>query len=224
MTNPLSHITENARRLLEELPDGVTLVAAVKSRLPAEVEAAAMAGITHFGHNYVQEAQNMIQRLPVRGSWHMIGHLQRNKAGKAVELFDLIETLDSLRLAQALDRRAAMAGIIMPVLIEINSGQEPSKAGVMPGKAVALVEEIDHFTNLRVEGLMTMGPAYGNPEDARPYFRATREVFESLKDKKLVRGQMKQLSMGMSNSYRVAIEEGATIIRVGTRIFGPRPE
>jgi hypothetical protein len=152
----------------------------------------------------------------------MIGHLQSNKAKKAVKIFDMIETVDSVKLAKAIDKGCGNIGKMMPILIEINSGEEPQKAGVMPGDAVALIKEISELGNIKVMGLMTMGPFAGDPEDARPYFQKTRELFEEIKKLSLPGVEMKYLSMGMSNSYEVALEEGANMVRIGTSIFGER--
>jgi pyridoxal phosphate enzyme (YggS family) len=224
LVSELDSIEARSKRLLETLPAGVTLVAAVKSRTPEEAEAAVRAGISYFGHNYVQEAERMIRVIGRQVHWHMIGHLQRNKARRAVALFDMIETVDSWRLAVAIDRRCAAAGKVMPVLVEINSGREASKAGVMPEKVDDLVQRLRGLKHIRVQGLMTMGPRFGDPENARPYFRATRAAFERLSALNLPDVTMRYLSMGMSNSYLVAIEEGANLVRIGTGIFGQRPE
>ena len=210
--------------ILETLPPGVTLVAAAKSRTPDEVEAAIRAGVTCVGHNYVQEAERMIRVVGVQVRWHMIGHLQRNKAKKAVQLFDMIETLDSWRLAGAIDRHCAAIGKVMPVLVEINSGREASKAGVLPEDVDDLVRRLSELPHIRVQGLMTMGPRFGDPDKAHPYFQATREAFEYLSALSLPNVTMRYLSMGMNNSYRVAIEEGANVVRIGTKLFGSRPE
>ena len=217
-------ITELVIRILETLPPKVTLVAAGKGRTPAEIEAALQAGITHVGYNYVQEAQTVIRVLGNKATWHMIGHLQRNKAKRAVQLFDVIETVDSWRLAKALDRRCASIGRIMPLLVEINSGREATKTGVLPEDVEDLVERLSELQHVDVQGLMTMGPRFGDPEQARPYFRATRAAFERLSARNLRNTEMRYLSMGMSNSYLVALEEGANVLRIGTKIFGPRPE
>jgi pyridoxal phosphate enzyme (YggS family) len=216
-------ITESVHRLLDSIPGGVTVAAAAKTRTAAEVDAAIAAGITIVGHNYVQEAEQMKPLVRNEARWHLIGHLQRNKINKALPIFDMIETLDTLKLAEALDLRCEREGIVIPVLIEINSGEEFSKTGVHPDAVDELVESLAHLAHIRVEGLMTMGPFSGDPEDARPYFRQTREAFERLKSLDQPNVEMKTLSMGMSNSYRVAIEEGATLIRIGTALFGPRP-
>ena len=222
-------IADRVKLVLASLPSHVLLVAAAKTRAPEEVRAAVEAGVTAIGHNYVQEAEAMRHALHDWESqarrevrWHLIGHLQRNKAKKAAPLFDMIETIESVRIARAVDRHCAAIGKTMPVLIEINSGRESSKTGVPPGDVEGLAREIDGFENLRLQGLMTMGPRFGNPEDARPYFRLTKELFDRLSSASLQNGQMRYLSMGMSNSSQVAIEEGANIVRIGSRLFGER--
>ncbi|OQX66051.1 MAG: YggS family pyridoxal phosphate enzyme [Desulfococcus sp. 4484_242] len=215
-------IEDNVRRILDELPAGVTLVAAAKTRSPEEILKAIGAGIEIIGENYVQEAEKAFQVIGRRVLWHMIGHLQTNKARKAVRIFDMIETVDSVKLARAIDRACTDMDKIMPILIEINSGEEPQKAGVMPDDAVSLAEEINALDNIRIMGLMTMGPFGGDPENARPYFQKTRELFDEISAMDIPGIEMKYLSMGMSNSYRVALEEGANMVRIGTRLFGPR--
>jgi hypothetical protein len=143
---------------------------------------------------------------------------------KAVRLFDMIETVDSVEIAREIDKRCAQIGKIMPVLVEVNSGREKQKAGVSPEDIEQIVREIATFQNIRVMGVMTMGPRSGNPEDSRPYFVETRQIFEKIKQLNLPNVDMKYLSMGMTNSYQIAIEEGANIVRLGTRIFGERIE
>jgi hypothetical protein len=216
-------IKQNVEKLLGELPSGVKLVAAAKSRGPQQILEAMAAGITIIGENYVQEAERAREAVGPGAAWHFIGHLQKNKVKKAVELFDMIETVDDLEVAREIDRRCAQLGKLMPVLIEINSGREEQKAGVLPEGAERLIRECSELANIRVMGLMTMGPRAGSPEDARPYFTQTRRIYESLKQLNLPNVEMRYLSMGMSNSYRVAIEEGANIVRIGTLIFGERP-
>ncbi len=216
-------IEANVKALLEELPPHVILVAAAKSRTPEEVLACVRAGVKVIGENYVQEALAAYSVVGPKAEWHFIGHLQRNKVKKAVEIFDMIETIDSLTLAREVDKRSAALGKVMPVLIEINSGREPQKFGVMPEEAVDLVDELHRLPCLRVQGLMTMGPEAGDPEEARPYFRLTRDLFEEIHLRNFPGVEMKWLSMGMSHSYKVAIEEGANMVRLGTKIFGPRP-
>ena len=164
----------------------------------------------------------MAPDLDLKAKWHMIGHLQRNKAKDAVELFDMIETLDSIRLAEELEKRCAAAGKTLEVLVEINSGMEDEKSGVLPQDLGPLVEAASGFTHLRLVGLMTMGPLEGEPERSRPYFSKTRQIFDELRKANLPGVEMRVLSMGMSGSFRVAIEEGATMVRLGTALFGPR--
>jgi pyridoxal phosphate enzyme (YggS family) len=215
-------VGKRAAALLRELPSGVTLVAAATTRTPEEVRSALDAGVTEIGHNYVQEAAAMREAVGRKARWHLIGHLQRNKARRAARLFDIVETIDSERVAAALSRHCEDLGKVMPVLIEVNSAREPQKAGVRPDDVLDLVRAVGPLPGIRVEGLMTMGPFAGDPEDARPYFRTTRETFERVREAAVPGVEMRGLSMGMSHSYRVAIEEGATIVRIGTKLFGPR--
>jgi pyridoxal phosphate enzyme (YggS family) len=215
-------IKENIRKLLNELPRGAELAAAAKGRTPEEVLQAVEAGVRVIGENYVQEAETARAAIGGRAEWHMIGHLQKNKVKKAVALFDMIETVDSIGLAREIDRRCAEMGRVMPVLVEVNSGREEQKAGVLPENAEQLIKEISSLPNIRVMGLMTMGPRFGNPEDSRPYFVITRRLFDRIKALKLPDVEMKYLSMGMTNSYQIALEEGANLVRIGTKIFGER--
>ena len=197
-------------------PAEVQLVAVTKT-LPAEtIQAAIQAGLNVFGENYIQEARTKIKEIDSSVSWHFIGHLQSNKAKYAVELFDLIHSVDSLKLARELDKRAGMIGRRIPILIQVNVSEEESKSGVNKASAAKLVEEVSKLPNLDVRGLMTMPPFFDQPERARPYFALLREIKESIGP------PLTELSMGMSGDFEVAIEEGATIIRVGTAIFGPR--
>lgn len=215
-------IEEQVRQILAELPAGVQLVGAAKTRTPQEIEEALAGGLEIIGENYVQEAEQAFAIIGSKAKWHLIGHLQSNKAKKAVRVFDLIETVDSFKLAKALDQACAEIGKTMPVLIEINSAEENQKAGVVPALSVALIREISVLSNLKVMGLMTMGPLSGTPEEARPYFRKTKQLFDQLKALALPGVDMRYLSMGMSDSYKIAIEEGANLVRIGTALFGPR--
>lgn len=212
-------IFDAVSQILVSIPSHVTLQAAVKARTLAEVEAVIQAGVTQLGHNYVQEAIPIIQSIGSRASWHMIGHLQRNKAKLVAHHFDMVETIDSWRLARSLDKNCMKVGKRMPVLLEINSGREANKTGVFPEDVEQLVDKLSVLKYLHVEGLMTMGPRFGNPEDSRPFFKTTRKIFDSLAAQNITNVEMKYLSMGMSNSYHIAIEEGANIIRIGTRLF-----
>ncbi|MEN8614676.1 YggS family pyridoxal phosphate-dependent enzyme [Dehalogenimonas sp. THU2] len=215
------YIHDNVRRILKEIPPEVSIVAAAKTRTHDEIMAAVEAGIQRIGENYIQEAATAYDAIGGCVKWHFIGHLQLNKVKKAVEIFDLIETVDSLELAEVIDRQAAVSNKIMPVLIEVNIGRETQKNGVMPEALSELAEAIDTLPNLQLRGLMTMGP-YVPAEQLRPYFAETRRLFDQMQQAKLVRTDIRYLSMGMSDSYRVAIEEGANLVRLGTAIFGPR--
>jgi len=215
-------IKHQVAAILSELPSGVELVAAAKTRTEEEIRRAVDAGIRIIGENYVQEAEAARAAIGDKVRWHFIGHLQRNKVRKAVPLFDMIETVDSQGLAEEIDKRARNIGKTMSILIEINSGREPQKFGVLPENCETLVRNIAPLPNLRIRGLMTMGPLFGEPEAARPYFSETRRVFEHMRQVAVPGTEMRFLSMGMTNSYRIALEEGANIIRIGTKIFGPR--
>ena len=216
-------IKHNVQRILAELPGGVELVAAAKTRTPEEILEAVDAGVRIIGENYVQDAKRAYEVVGGRAEWHFIGTLQKhNVRRKMVEIFDMVETVDSWGIAREVDNRCLPIGKVMPVLIEINSGREKQKSGVLPEDAEGLVREISSLRNLKVMGLMTMGPRFGNPEDSRPYFVETRKMFERIKKIGLPNVEMKYLSMGMTNSYRIAIEEGANLVRLGTRIFGER--
>jgi PLP dependent protein len=215
-------ISENVRSIMAELPAGVELVAAAKTRSQDEIIEAIEAGVHNIGENYVQEAEAARADIGDRARWHLIGSLQTNKVKKAVRLFDMIETIDSFHLAEAVDRESSIAGKVMPVLIEINSGRETRKSGVLPEDVDALVRNIAGLRNIKILGLMTMGPRFGEPEEARPYFAGTRRIFLRLKGLGISGIEMKYLSMGMTNSYKIAIEEGANMVRLGSRIFGER--
>jgi pyridoxal phosphate enzyme (YggS family) len=215
-------IKQNIKQIMSELPDTVKLVAAAKTREPPEILEAIEAGVKIIGENYVQEAERAHKVAGNEAEWHFIGHLQKNKVKKAVEIFDMIETVDSIEIAREIDKRCAQIGRNMPVLIEINSGREKQKAGVYPENVEKLVAEMATLKNIRVMGLMTMGPRFGNPEDSRPYFVETRKIFDRIKNLNLPHAEMKYLSMGMTNSYQIALEEGANIVRIGSKIFGER--
>ena len=215
-------IKQSVKQIFSELPNGVELVAAAKTRTAEEVLEAIESGVKIIGENYVQEAERIYEVIGNKAKWHFIGYLQKNKVKKAVRLFDMIETVDSVDLATEIDKRCTQIGKIMPVLIEINSGREKQKSGVLPENAEQLVREISHLQNIRVMGLMTMGPRFGNPEDSRPYFVETKGIFDKIKRLDLPNVEMRYLSMGMTNSYKIALQEGANIVRIGSRIFGER--
>ena len=215
-------IRENVQRILSELPEGVELEAAAKTRSAEEVLEAIKAGVKIIGENYVQEAEKVCAIVGNKVSWHFIGHLQKNKVKKAVCLCDMIETVDSVEIAKEIDKRCSQIGKTMPVLIEVNSGREKQKSGVLPEDTEQLVREISELQNIKMMGLMTMGPLSGDPENARPYFVETKKIFDQVRKLDLPKVEMKYLSMGMTNSYKIALEEGANIVRIGTAIFGKR--
>jgi pyridoxal phosphate enzyme (YggS family) len=218
----MANIEAGHKEIRKGVPDHVTLVAAAKTRTVEEIKEVIDSGVEIIGENYVQEAERVINVLGGRAKWHMLGHLQRNKVKKAVQLFDMIETVDSWRLAELIDRRCAAIGKTMPVLVEINSGREASKTGVLPEELDDLIQRLASLRHIHIQGLMTMGPRFGNPEDARPFFRETKKAFDRVATAEIPNIEMRYLSMGMSNSYEVAIEEGSNMIRIGTKLFGPR--
>ena len=219
----LNTLNDRLHILQTTIPADVRIVAAGKTRSAEAIHAALDAGIREVGHNYVQEARTQIDQLGREAcTWHFIGHLQRNKAGLAASLFDMIQTVDSLRLAQALDRACADLERVLPILIEVNSARETQKAGVAPDEVSNLVTEIAQLRHLRIEGLMTMGPAVAAPDELRPYFQETKALFDHLVTQRIPGTKLHTLSMGMSTSFNVAIEEGATMVRLGTVLFGPR--
>ena len=220
---PRELISENVARLLSELPEGVELVAAAKGRTPKEVLEAVKAGVSIIGENYISEAREAYQVVGTRAKWHFIGSLQKHSIRRnVVQMFDMIETVDSLEIASEIDKKCAPIGKRVPVLIEVNSGRESQKSGVLPECVELLIRQIGGLDSLKVMGLMTMGPYSADPEDSRPFFVETRRTFDVIKELDIPDVEMKYLSMGMTDSYMVAIEEGANIVRIGTGIFGER--
>ncbi|MBI3003778.1 MAG: YggS family pyridoxal phosphate-dependent enzyme [candidate division NC10 bacterium] len=205
-------------------PGGVTLVAVSKA-FPAEaIRAAAAAGITDIGENRVQEAIPKIEAIGPAVRWHLVGHLQTNKAMKAVRHFAWIQSLDSLRLAEALQKAAEAAGReAVPVLVEVNLGEEAGKTGVREADLLPLLRALAASPRVRVEGLMAIPPFLEDPEGVRPAFARLRTLAEKARAEALPHVRMAHLSMGMSHDFEVAVEEGATMVRIGTAIFGPRP-
>lgn len=213
----------NAARQSNRDPQTVRLVAVTKT-VPVEVVRAAIpAGITVLGENYVQEAREKFNALHACGAtWHFIGHLQRNKAKYAVRMFDLIHTVDSLRLARELDKEAHKIDKIQPILIQVNISQEASKSGIQTSEAIELVAAIAPLKNLAIRGLMTMPPFFDQPDKARPYFAALRRLADQIAAKGFDNVAMDELSMGMTGDFEAAIAEGATLVRIGTALFGAR--
>jgi pyridoxal phosphate enzyme (YggS family) len=218
----MSTIIENTEKLLKELPDGVQLVVAGKDRTTDELMAAIEGGSRIIGENYVQEAESAYTTIGNLVQWHFIGHLQKNKVKKAVELFDMVETVDSIALAREIDKRCTPINKIMPVLIEVNSAHEENKTGVLPENTIALAREIATLPHVRLMGLMTMGATTGDPEEYRPYFARVKRLFDEIVRLNLPTVDMKYLSMGMTDSYRVALQEGSNLVRIGAGIFGKR--
>lgn len=228
----MSSIADNLKKVQERIQaaaeragrrgEEIRLVAVSKT-VPADlVREAIQAGVKILGENYVQEAKKKIADLGQDVSWHFIGHLQTNKAKLAAHLFDLIHSVDSLRLAEELNRAGRQAGKIIPILLEVKLSKEPSKFGVEEEEVFKLAEGISPMENLAVQGLMTMPPFSPHPEDSRPFFIRLRRLRDLLAAQKIPRINMQELSMGMSSDFEIAIAEGATIVRVGTAIFGPR--
>ncbi len=202
-------------------PKDIKLVAVSKMINLDLIRQAIENGQMLFGENYIQEAAGKIALLPPTVSWHFIGHLQSNKVKQAVELFDVIETVDRLKVAKALDSHAKMLKKKLSVLIQINTGREKQKSGVLPEEAEELLDQVSRKTDLRILGLMTMPPFSSHPENSRPYFRKLKDCANRLAALNLFWDNSHvELSMGMSGDYPVAVEEGATIIRVGTALFG----
>jgi len=201
----------------------VRLLAASKSHPVEAIRAALAAGVTLIGENYVQEFhEKRAHLLDAKAEWHMIGHLQRNKVKLALELFDVIESLDNLALARELDKEAAKRNQVARTFIEVNLAGEESKTGIAKGEVAGLLEKVSGLSHVRVEGLMTVPPFRQDLEAVRPYFRELRELRDQLDSLHLPNVELRELSMGMTHDFTVAIEEGATIVRVGTALFGPR--
>ena len=216
-----------AARRVQRSPEKIILMGVTKTVPPTRIQEAYEAGVRVFGENRVQEFARKSEELKHLSdtTWHMIGHLQTNKAVKAAELFAAVDSVDSIRVADKLNAAAAALGKTIPVLIEINIGSEDAKSG-LPADSPGLQDFLNRapeFTSLRVRGLMTVPPYDENPAHSRPYFRRMRKLFEAIASRRLPGIQMEILSMGMSHDFEVAIEEGATCIRIGTALFGDRP-
>jgi len=228
----MSKIEKNIARIRETIAEAaaksgrnagdVKIMGVTKTVDDERIMEAIDSGITIIGENYVQEAKRKIETMGHDCEWHMIGHLQSNKAKYAVGLFDMVHSVDRLGLAKELDKRAKGSGTIMKVLIEVNTGGEETKSGVPQDGAIDLVREVSRFDNLSVQGLMTMPPWFDNPEDARPYFVKLRDLKNRIVDEAIEGIEMGVPSMGMTDDYGIAVEEGATIVRIGRAIFGER--
>ena len=210
---------ERAAQGVGRNPEEISLVAVSKTVESARIKEAIEAGVSILGENYVQEAQKKIDEIGRTVSWHFIGHLQSNKAKYAVRLFDMIHSLDSIELAEELNRRAEKEGRTMNVMIEVNLSGETTKFGTEEARVIDIAQKVLNLNHLSLVGLMTMPPYFDSPDMSRPYFIQLRELKERMGKEGI---PVKELSMGMSNDFEIAIEEGATFVRVGTAIFGER--
>ena len=226
MKQRLEQIRERIRQAAESCnrdADSVRLVAVSKTIAADIVKEAIDAGVTILGENYVQEARDKFKALaqyPV--SWHFIGHLQSNKAKYAVRLFDLIHSVDSLKLARELDKQAGKLDKIQQILVQVNISAEDAKSGIPTDEAPRLIAEISQLKNLAVKGLMTMPPYFYQPQKVQPFFAALRNLRDQIREQTLPNVSLDELSMGMTGDFEVAIKEGATLVRIGTAIFGER--
>lgn len=223
----MSDVAENLSRVKERIAqaavragrsaESIKLVAVTKTVDAQRIREAIAAGVTDIGENYVQEAEAKWREIDDAANWHFIGHLQRNKARAAVKFFSLIQSVDSMDLAEEIGRRAAKLEKTQDVLVEVRISEEATKFGVEPEEAVSFAGKIAEVEGLRVLGLMGMAPFLPDPEDSRPYFATLRKIWDKLPEE-----QRLYLSMGMTADFQVAIEEGANMVRIGTAIFGPR--
>lgn len=211
-----------AARRVGRGPEDITLVCVTKMVDAARINEAVGCGITDIGEARIQEAKLKFGKVSGPIKWHMVGHLQTNKARDAVRIFDLIHSVDSLRLTRELDKKAGVAGKSMEILIEVNTSGESAKFGVRPDEVLGLVQEVARFDNLRLRGLMTMAPLVDDPELARPCFKELKRLSVQIESLNYANVRMDYLSMGMTQDYEVAIEEGANMVRIGTAIFGSR--
>ena len=229
---PMSDVAANYREIVDRItqaavstgrdPRDVKILGAAKAQDVKSIEAAIVAGVLLIGENYVQEARRKRKSLPDSVEWHMIGHLQRNKAKAAVELFDVIESLDNAELARELDKEGRKRNARVRALIEINVGGEETKSGIAKAEVADLLRTIGQLDHLSIEGLMTVPPFRQKSEETRSYFSEMRQLRDELQSLQLPNVNLRELSMGMTHDYLIAVEEGATIVRVGTALFGPR--
>jgi pyridoxal phosphate enzyme (YggS family) len=228
----MADVAGNYRQILDRIgeaavkrgrnPKDIKLLAAAKAQSIDSVRAAVAAGVSLIGENYVQEGQEKKAQITQFVEWHMIGHLQRNKAKAAVEIFDLIESLDSVALARELEKQGKRIGKKIRALVEVNLAGEESKSGIAKADLASLLEAIATLDHVAVEGLMTVPLFREDPEEIRPYFRELRELKMKFNAQRIPNVNLTELSMGMTHDYPVAVEEGATIVRIGTALFGPR--
>ncbi|MDP2945492.1 MAG: YggS family pyridoxal phosphate-dependent enzyme [Atribacterota bacterium] len=201
-------------------PEEIKLVAVTKTATIEQIKEAINAGVKIIGENKVQEAKEKYQILTADTEWHLVGHLQTNKVKYAIEIFDCIQTVDSIKLAKEIDKRSLQFGKTTNVLVEVNVSGEESKYGIKPEEVEPFLKEISEFSRIRVRGLMTIAPIEEDKEEVRPYFRKLRELSKEIKSKNIKNVKMDYLSMGMTDDFEVAIEEGANMVRIGRGIFG----
>ncbi|MDD5829517.1 MAG: YggS family pyridoxal phosphate-dependent enzyme [Lachnospira sp.] len=221
----LQSVQDNIKEICRKCgrnPEDVTLIAVSKTKPNEMLMEAYDSGIREFGENYVQELSDKIETLPDDINWHMIGHLQRNKVKYIVGKVAMIHSVDSLRLAEAIDNESSKKGVKTDILVEVNAANEENKFGVTLEEAEDFIRQLSHFDNIVVRGLMTSAPLVDNPEKNRVFFRQLRQLLVDINAKNIDNIHMDVLSMGMTNDYDIAIEEGATHVRVGTAIFGAR--
>lgn len=229
----ITSIEDSVNKIMNDLPKGVKLVAAAKGQSPIDVIRAVKAGVEIIGENYIKDAKKIYNEINGRAKLHFIGIPKQAKHDllrtRNLQMFDMIETIDSINIAEKLDEKLANINKEMPTLIEVNSGKEPQKGGVLPGDVVNVIKEISGFSNIKILGLMTMGStphqSLKDPKDrerTKKCFRTTKKLFDEIQEMNIDNVDMKYLSMGMSNSYKIAIKEGANIVRVGSKIFGKR--
>ena len=217
-----SNIEAGKERRNGAFDDDVLLVAVTKNHDIYAMREAIDAGVTDIGENRIQEAKEKFETLDRDVTWHLIGHLQTNKARQAVKIFDLIHSIDTLHLAEAVDKAAAAIGKVQKVLVQVNLAQESSKSGIYEDEMMELLHRVDEMKNLQLMGLMCIAPNYEDVEECRPLFAKMRKIFDRVKEISWQTANIKYLSMGMTHDYIIAVEEGANVVRVGTGIFGPR--
>ncbi len=215
-------IADSISRRKPEYKDDVLLVAVTKNHDIYAMREAIDAGVTDIGENRIQEAKEKYETLDRQVTWHLIGHLQTNKTKQAVKMFDLIHSVDSLHLAQAINKAAADIDKVQEVLVQVNLAQETSKSGIYEDGLLELLHQVDDMSNLQLLGLMCIAPNYEDVEECRPLFASMKNIFDKIKEIQWKKANIKYLSMGMTHDYTIAIEEGANVVRVGTGIFGPR--
>ena len=217
-----NNIEAGKARRSKAIADDVLLVAVTKNHDIYAMREAIDAGVTDIGENRIQEAKEKFETLDRQVTWHLIGHLQTNKAKQAVKMFDLIHSIDTLHLAEAVDKAAASIGKVQKVLVQVNLAQEDSKSGIYEDEMMELLHKVDEMKNLQLMGLMCIAPNYDDVEECRPLFAKMKKIFDRVKEISWQTANIKYLSMGMTHDYVIAVEEGANVVRVGTGIFGPR--